>query len=91
MKRPAGYFLLLLLAGCGLAPASAPVSEPEPETPVRVKLLFTGDVMQHLPQVEAARRAEGFDYSECFAAVRPRFQAADLTVVNLETTLTCSS
>ncbi|MDE5694575.1 MAG: CapA family protein [Alistipes sp.] len=91
MKRLAGYFLLLLLAGCGLAPASAPVSEPEPETPVRVKLLFTGDVMQHLPQVEAARRAEGFDYSECFAAVRPRFQAADLTVVNLETTLTCSS
>ena len=46
--------------------------------------------MQHLPQVEAARRENGFDYSECFAAVLPRFRAADLTVVNLETTLTHS-
>lgn len=46
--------------------------------------------MQHLPQVEAARREAGFDYGDTFAAVRPRFEAADLTVVNLETTLTHS-
>lgn len=51
-------------------------------------MLFGGDVMQHMPQVEAARRDGGFDYSECFAALRPRFAAADLAVVNLETTLT---
>lgn len=56
--------------------------------PVRVELLFTGDVMQHMPQVEAARRAEGFDYDTWLECVRPLFRAADLTVVNLETTLT---
>ena len=89
MKRLTGYFLLLWLAGCDFVPAPAP--NPEPERPVTVRLLFTGDVMQHLPQVAAARRETGFDYTETFAAVRPWFRAADLTVVNLETTLTRSS
>lgn len=91
MKRLTGYFLLLWLAGCDFVPAPAPNPEPEPERPVTVRLLFTGDVMQHLPQVAAARRETGFDYTETFAAVRPWFRAADLTVVNLETTLTRSS
>ncbi len=62
--------------------------------PKRARLLFGGDLMQHLPQVEAAQRAaaakgvEGFDYSESFAALKARFRAADLVVVNFETTLT---
>lgn len=55
---------------------------------MRVRLLFAGDVMQHMPQVRAAQRDTTFDYTEVFAAVRPRFEAADLVVVNLETTLT---
>lgn len=89
MKQPIGYLLSALLFGCGLVPA--PVADPEPELPVTVKLLFTGDVMQHLPQVEAARTGDGFDYTETFAAVAPRFRAADLVVVNLETTLARSA
>lgn len=52
---------------------------------------FGGDVMQHLPQVEAARTAAGFDYGPVFAALAPRMHAADLAVVNLETTLTRSA
>ena len=60
---------------------------PEP-APVRVRLLFAGDVMQHLPQVTAARRGDGFDYRGVFACLRGRFRSADLVVVNLETTLT---
>ena len=44
--------------------------------------------MQHLPQVEAARTASGFDYGPVFAALAPRMRAADLAIVNLETTLT---
>lgn len=58
--------------------------------PVRLRLLFAGDVMQHMPQVTAARKDNGFDYSPVFAALRPRFDKADLVVVNLETTLTRS-
>lgn len=56
--------------------------------PQRMRLFFGGDVMQHLPQVNAVRRGEGFDYEPVFRALAPRIQAADLAVVNLETTLT---
>lgn len=57
--------------------------------PRTARLLFAGDVMQHLPQVAAARRADGsFDYTASFECVRPLFKTADLAVVNLETTLT---
>lgn len=92
-----GWLLLVLVAGCTPsghsvpAAASAPEgwSGPGPVLPAqRLRIWFGGDVMQHLPQVEAARRGEGFDYTEVFAALAPRMQAADLTVVNFETTLT---
>lgn len=80
---------LVLAAACCVpaqrAGVERPVSEP---APVRVRLLFAGDVMQHLPQVTAARCGDGFDYRGVFAYLRRRFHAADLVVVNLETTLT---
>ncbi len=56
----------------------------------RARLLFAGDLMQHLPQVEAARCGASFCYAPVFEALLPRFRAADLVVVNLETTLTRS-
>lgn len=56
--------------------------------PIQIRMLFAGDVMQHLPQVAAARRDDNYDYGATFAAVKPHFEAADLVVVNLETTLT---
>lgn len=87
MGTLAKYLLAALL--CGLPTAARNVSPGAVRpAPVYVELLFAGDVMQHLPQVEAARRGEGFDYDACFALVRPLFQRADLAVVNLETTLT---
>ena len=59
--------------------------------PRTARLLFAGDVMQHLPQVFAARRADGtHDYTSVFEGVAPYFAAADLVAVNLETTLTAS-
>lgn len=51
-------------------------------------LVFSGDVMQHLPQVQAVRQADGtYDYTPCFRYIRPFWEAADFAVVNLETTL----
>ncbi len=70
-----------------LQPDAAMLPLPEP---VSVRLLFAGDVMQHMPQITAARKGCGFDYSPVFAALRSRFEQADWVVVNLETTLTRS-
>ena len=51
-------------------------------------LVFSGDVMQHLPQVMAALREDGtYDYSDCFRYIRPFWEEADWAIVNLETTL----
>lgn len=63
--------------------------QPPFQAPRIARLLFVGDVMQHLPQVQAARQPDGsFDYTKVFADVTPYFAAADLAVANLETTLT---
>lgn len=58
----------------------------------RARLVFAGDLMQHLPQVRAARRPDGtFDYSETFRYVKPIFEEADFAMLNFETTLTPTS
>lgn len=45
--------------------------------------------MQHIPQINAARKAGGgFDYTRSFQYVAPIFRDADIAVINLETTLT---
>lgn len=54
----------------------------------RARLVFAGDLMQHTPQLTAARTPEGdFDFNASFDWVRERFRAADAAIVNLETTL----
>lgn len=86
LRYAAAVLLFVLLALCSNRRVTAPADVVKP--PVQLRLLFAGDVMQHLPQVTAARTAAGFDYAPVFAALRPRFDSADLVVVNLETTLT---
>ena len=74
---------LLFAAVCCIPAGGPPRQRPAVPPPQRVRMLFGGDVMQHLPQVEAARSGEGFDYTPVFAALAPRMHAADLAVVNL--------
>ena len=85
--RPILCAALLAAACCVPDRRERTVRMPEPPAPERIRLLFGGDVMQHLPQIQAARSNGGFDYRDVFAALAPRFRAADLVVVNLETTL----
>lgn len=65
---------------------SFPYRSGEPE---RVTLLFTGDVMQHGPQLEAARNPETgeYGYTDCFRYAAPLWKQADFVIVNLETTI----
>jgi len=53
----------------------------------KVSLLFAGDAMQHMPQVNAAKTADGYDYSDCFRQIQDRVKQTDIAVVNFETTL----
>ncbi|MDD2937428.1 MAG: CapA family protein [Proteiniphilum sp.] len=54
----------------------------------RLTLLFAGDAMQHLPQVQGAMNEDGsFSYDSCFHWVKERIGTADLAGLNFETTL----
>ncbi|MEE1098292.1 MAG: CapA family protein [Alistipes sp.] len=64
-----------------------PIEEPK----LRAELLFTGDWMQHTPQINSAQHKSGFDYSESTKYIKPLMQRADITIVNFETTLTPNS
>ncbi|MCR4603738.1 MAG: CapA family protein [Prevotella sp.] len=53
-----------------------------------LSLLFAGDLMQHGPQIKAARQADGtYDYTETFARVKDEIQRADIAIGNFEVTL----
>jgi poly-gamma-glutamate synthesis protein (capsule biosynthesis protein) len=65
------------------APSEAPVI-----TTDTIRLLFGGDFMQHMPQVNAARTPDGsYDYSRSTEYIAPMFREADVAVINLETTI----
>lgn len=53
----------------------------------RVNLLFAGDAMQHLPQVNAAKTIDGYNYDSCFYLLKDKITSADIACVNFETTL----
>ncbi len=53
----------------------------------KVSLLFAGDAMQHKSQLDAAKIAGGYDYSDCFSEVRKYIEEVDIAIVNFETTL----
>ncbi|MDR1517580.1 MAG: CapA family protein [Dysgonamonadaceae bacterium] len=54
----------------------------------QVRLLFVGDAMQHLPQVDAAKTDSGtYTYDSCFYLLKDKISAADIACVNFETTL----
>ncbi len=54
-----------------------------------ITLVFAGDIMQHMPQVDAAwnDKLGIYVYDSCFRYITPWLAGADLTIVNLETTL----
>ena len=53
-----------------------------------LSLLIAGDLMQHEPQIKAARRADGsYNYDECFSRVKNEIERADVAIANFEVTL----
>ena len=62
---------------------SNPLVIPDNET---VSLIFVGDVMGHIPQVDAAYNPQNdsYNYDVCFKWVKPYIKKADFAVANLE-------
>lgn len=54
-----------------------------------MSLIFIGDVMQHMPQIDAAydSSSKTYNYDSCFVYVKPILQNADVAIANLEITL----
>lgn len=56
-------------------------------SPKSIRLLFTGDLMQHQTQIDAARSGQSYSYTSCFEKVTNQIKKADIAVGNLEVTL----
>lgn len=58
-------------------------------TPVQqIDLLFGGDIMQHETQLNMARQRDGkYSFSYCFRHISDLVKSADISIVNLETTI----
>ena len=98
MKKHLNLFLLLLLlplgtvlfgsTSCGNSKPDAYKDSTIVDTTARITLLFAGDLMQHITQINAARVAgDKYDYTDCFALVRPLIEEADIAIGNFEVTL----
>jgi len=66
------------------------VSDPveiKPDT-FELSLLFIGDIMQHMPQIDAAwdKSSGRYDFTHCFHYVKDIYKIADFTIANLEFT-----
>lgn len=65
-----------------------PDTPPAPPEPTVSTLAVCGDVMTHMPVLDAAKQPDGsYDFSGIMAAAKPYVSGADFAVANLETTL----
>ena len=89
MKLPQTLILLAtVLVSCSSnARTSQSEENPIDTTEYTVTLIFGGDLMQHQPQITAAKTASGYDYSDCFTLMKPEIERADLAIANFEVTL----
>lgn len=60
---------------------------PSTQTSTQLSLLFVGDFMQHVAQIEDAQTDSGYCYNDCWQYVRDEISRADIAVGNFETTL----
>lgn len=80
--------ILLVCASVALGFAPSVDGQDAVERTSSVRIVVGGDFMQHKPQVDRARRADGsYDYTESMQYVAPIFREADIAILNLETTL----
>lgn len=84
------FLMPVLIALFSFIPARTADLSPSDENKERtLTLLFVGDIMQHMPQVESAwdDSLRVYDYKPCFEPIKDLLSSADITIANFETTL----
>lgn len=89
------HYLLLVLTLCiALLDLDVRVTYPhggsveQPDLATKVTLSFSGDIIQHRPQMTAAQTANGsYDFSGNFAHIDTVWRSVDFAIVNYETTV----
>lgn len=62
------------------------------EKPKPVTIIFSGDLMQHISQINTAKKLDGsYCYDSVFVNLAPFWKSADFAVVNLETTISADN
>lgn len=89
MKRLTGlwFICVLLLTGCSAPAVSNAAPAPAADT---ITLTFIGDIVAHMPVINAARDSAGYDFTPMFADIRDEIAAADIATVVFETPLSDS-
>lgn len=91
MKRSLIILMLVLTASacyCGDSTYSSSQVADSTSEERHLSLLIAGDLMQHMPQIKAARQTDGsYNYDECFAGIKAEVERADVAIANFETTL----
>lgn len=65
-----------------------PKRETQNDTAQTLRLMFAGDIMSQLSQIESAEIGGGqYDYTPCFQYIKPILETADVAIGNLECTL----
>ena len=65
-------------------------AEPQPTEPfitATASVGVTGDIMGHMPVINAGKTADGYDYAEVFQYIKPYYESYDVMVANLEVNL----
>lgn len=52
-----------------------------------LRLVFAGNIMQHISQITSAEVDNGYDYTSCFRYIKSQIEYADIVVGTFETTL----
>ena len=87
------HLILLFLFFCSVSCSSNAQEQPVPTSSAdtipaqKITLLFAGDLMQHQAQIDAARTAIGYDYTDYFKLIKEEIGKADIAIGNLEVTL----
>ncbi|MEW5761711.1 MAG: CapA family protein [Bacillota bacterium] len=84
-----GLVSFVFLLRPGPPQVTAPLTAAETEHPAVITLAAVGDLLMHMPVVNAARDGQSgtYDFSAIFAPVRPYISFPDFAIANLETRL----